>query len=314
MHRSAGKALLAVLSFLVLSPDGRAQVNLIFARPDSTEAGIQVIHGEHLACWSGSVPSRHRLVLMIEGTGSAARDILPFDTLIASMGYAVISLDYPNNVVTTICSNSTDSSCFYGFRQEIIFGTPVSPVVQVDSINCIYNRLRQFLLYLAARYPDQGWKEFIKDSVIQWENIIAAGHSQGAGHAAYLGKKFRLAKVLIFSGPQDYLSYYQTPAGWLSDSGQTDPSRYFAFLHVRDPYDFRKQLINCSTLMGRRPADTVVIKLADTTMVRPGLPVIGGRHILVTDIESSNPHGSVLQPEFRKVWEYMLLGDEADRW
>jgi hypothetical protein len=144
--------------------------------------------------------------------------------------------------------------------------------------------------------------------------------------------------VLIFSGPQDYLSYFNTPASWLSDSSQTDISRYFAFLHVRDPYDFRKQRIDCETLMQIKPADTIQtghtdslpvkhtvaiqakhtgpmqaghgdpmpVKESDTTMVSPGLAVKSGRHILVTNIETANPHGSVLNPAFRKVWEYML--------
>src|SRR5882724_8772270 len=52
-----------------------------------------------------------------QGTGSSAQNLSFFDTMIASMGYPVISLDYPDNVITTVCSNSKDSSCFDGFRQ-----------------------------------------------------------------------------------------------------------------------------------------------------------------------------------------------------
>ena len=310
MYRIIVRLFLPALFLSVLVPDGSAQVSILSVRPDTTGTDIRIIHGDHIACLPGAaVPSRHQLFLMIEGTGSAARDLLYFDTSIASLGYAVISLDYPNNVITTVCSNSQDSSCFYGFRQEIVFGTPVSPVVQVDSVNSICHRLQQFLMYLTKHYPEQGWQEYIKDSTIQWEKVIAAGHSQGAGHAAYLGKRFRMAKVLIFSGPQDYLSYFNMPAGWLSDCSATEPSRYVAFLHVRDPYDFRKQRMNCETLMQIKNTDTMQVSEPDTLMVMPGEPVNKGRQILVTDVQTSNPHGSVLEPRFHKVWEYMLMGE-----
>jgi hypothetical protein len=320
MNISISRIFLPALFLVVLFPDAPAQMNMISVSPDSTGTAIRTIHGNHFAYSSGSVPSRHRLILMIQGTGTSAKDFSFVDTVFASMGYPVISLDYSNNVITTVCSNSRDSACFNGFRQEIVFGTPVSPVVEVDSPNSIYHRLQQFLLWLEQRYPQQEWGEYIKDSVIQWERIIVAGHSQGAGHAVYLGKRFKVDRVLIFSGPQDYLSYYNSPASWLSDSSQTGLPRYFAFLHTRDPFDFFKQRINCETLMqikktGAAPgamAGPVSPDEPDTLMVAPGLPVKGGRHILVTDIPSQNPHGSTLDPVFRKVWEYML-GEDGEQ-
>ena len=146
--------------------------------------------------------------------------------------------------------------------------------------------------------PGQGWGEYIQGKEIQWEKIIVAGHSQGAGHAAYLGKKFRLAGVLILSGPQDYLNYFHSPAGWLSGPSQTPPSRYFAFLHLRDQFDFKKQLANCKKLMQLNEPDTL--------RVSPGAPVITDRHILVNDMATSNPHLSTLYPAFTQVWGYML--------
>jgi hypothetical protein len=287
--------------------DLNAQLRVVSVRPDSTGSAILTIHGNHFAYTNAAVVSKHRLVLMIEGTGSAAQDLFSFDTSIAAFGYAVISLDYPDNVITTTCSNSTDSSCFDGFRQEIVFGTPVSPIVEVDSMNSLYNRLLQFLHYLVRRDPGQGWDEYIQGDRIQWDKIIAGGHSQGAGHAAFLGKRFPLAKVLIFSGPQDYLAAYHTPSGWLSEKSRTPQSRYYAFLHVRDPYDFNKQLANCQVLMGG--ADTLMVSPGMAVPVAPGLPAGRGRHILVTNIETKNPHGSTLDPVFRPVLKYML-GDD----
>ena len=151
---------------------------------------------------------------MIEGTGDLATRMRPIDSCFAMMGFHVISIDYPNNVVSTTCSNSTDSSCFDDFRQEINFGTPVSAVVQVDSANSIVNRLSKLLVYLAKQDPAGGWAAFLKGNQPRWDKIVIAGHSQGAGHAAYLGKCFKLAGVLMFSGPQDYLKVFHHPARW----------------------------------------------------------------------------------------------------
>jgi pimeloyl-ACP methyl ester carboxylesterase len=290
-----------------------AQVGVVSVRPDSTYPAMLTVHGDHLAFSPPAAIAKHKLVLMIEGTGSAAHDLFAFDSSIALLGYSVISLDYPNNVITTVCSNSQDSSCFNAFRQEIVFGTPVSPLVQVDSVNCLYNRFLLFLRYLVHSDPGNGWDEYLRDGAIQWDKIMVGGHSQGAGHAAYFGKRFKLARVLIFSGPQDYLNSFFTPASWLYDSTATDVSRYYAFLHTRDPYDFGKQRMNCEALMHIKRIDTGSTADSDTLMVSPGVaPARTSRHIFVTNIPTNNPHGSTLGTNFQPVLGYMLEGEPAD--
>ena len=278
-----------------------AQVHVVTVKPDQTDSLIKSIHGDHLALFDLSVKPVNKLVLMIVGTGASARDLLPFDSFAASAGYHVISLDYNNNVITTTCSNSADSSCFYNFRQEIVFGEPVSPLVEVDSANSIYNRFHKALIYLSKQYPKLGWQQYLTNGGIQWQKIIVAGHSQGAGHAAYLGKKFPVDKVLVFAGPQDFLAHFNRPARWLSVEGMTDPSKYYALLHLKDPFDYNKQLADCLKLMQTVKADTV--------MVEPGAAVTKSSHILVTNIETSNPHVSMMQPEFKKAWAYLLSAD-----
>jgi pimeloyl-ACP methyl ester carboxylesterase len=290
-----------------------AQVSVVSVRPDSTGPSLFTVHGNHFAFTPPAGKAKHKLVLMIEGTGSAARDLFFFDSSIALRGYSVISLDYPNNVITTVCSNSQDSSCFNSFRQEIVFGSPVSPLVQVDSMNCLYNRFLLFLRYLVRNDPGQGWEEYLREDAIQWDKIIVGGHSQGAGHAAYFGKKFKLNRVLIFSGPQDYLNSFFTPASWLYDSSATDVSRYYSFLHTRDPYDFNKQWMNCEALMRIKRSDTGVAGGPDTLMVSPGLsPARTSRRIFVTNIPTNDPHGSTLGPNFQELLGTMLEGEAPD--
>jgi len=295
--------LLAGLFSIVLSFPVTAQVQIIPVNPAQTGALIQSIHGDHLALIDTTLKLLNKLVLMIVGTGASARDNLPFDSFAASRGYHVISLDYNNTVITTACSNSADSACFNNFRQEIVFGEPVSELVAVDSANSIYHRFYELLLYLSKKYPRQGWQQYVNGNAIQWQKIIVAGHSQGAGHAAYLGKKFPVYRVLIFAGPQDYLVHFNSPASWLSQKGVTNSSKYFAFLHLKDPFDFNKQLAGCLQLMQAVKADTI--------LVQPGAAVTTSRHILVTNIESANPHGSMLQPVFTKAWTYLLSADPS---
>lgn len=275
-----------------------AQLKVLEIAPDATGSRITVVHGPHIALYDPAAPSHHQLVLMIEATGDHATRMRVFDSCFAAMGYHVISIDYPNNVISTTCSTSSDSSCFDNFRQEINFGTPVSDVVEVDSVNSIVNRVSKLLVYLAAHDPQGKWDAFLNGRQPRWDKIIVAGHSQGAGHAAYPGKCFHLAGVLMFSGPQDYLKVFHHPAPWQYRRGLTPPSRQFAFLHLHDPFNIHFQAADVAAVTG--------FPSTDTTMVSPGQPVHSNRHILVNNIDTRDPHGSTLNPVFIRVWSYMV--------
>jgi hypothetical protein len=292
------KLLTTFLIAFGLSATGSAQVKVQFISPGATDRRILIVHGPHIAVRDPAAATRHQLLLMIEGTGDLATRMRPIDSCFATMGFHVISIDYPNNVISTTCSNSTDSSCFDDFRQEINFGTPVSAVVQVDSANSIVNRLSKLLVYLAKQDPAGGWAAFLKGNQPRWDKIVIAGHSQGAGHAAYLGKCFKLAGVLMFSGPQDYLKVFHHPARWQYRKGLTQSARQFAFLHINDPYNVRLQTADVSAVTG--------FPATDTAMVYPGQPVHTTHHILINDLDTKDPHGSTLNPVFVRVWSYML--------
>lgn len=292
------KHLIILFAACCLCTGIRAQLKVQFVSPDATGSGITVVHGPHIALYDPAVPSRHQLLLMIAGTGGVAVYTRQFDSCFAVMGFHVVSIDYLNNVISTTCSNSTDSSCFDDFRQEINFGTPVSSVVNVDSSNSIVNRFTRLLVYLAGHDPAGGWDDYLSGGQPRWDRIVVGGHSQGAGHAAYLGKCFALAGVLMFSGPQDYLQVFKHPAGWQYRKGLTPANRQFAFLHVRDPYHFQFQAADAAAVTG--------FPVTDTTMIVPGEPVHSTYHILVNNMETKDPHGSTLNPVFVTVWSYMV--------
>jgi hypothetical protein len=230
--------------------------------------------------------------------GGHASDSRGMDSIFATMGYHVISLDYENSVITTVCSHSEDSTCFDNFRREIITGDPVSDKVEVDKTNSLLNRFNYLLRYLVKHDPEGKWNEFYAGGQPVWNKIISAGHSQGAGHAGYLGKMFKLSRVLMFSGPQDYLDDLHKPGSWQSMKSATPPWRFFAFLHVKDPFNVHHQLADDMKLMNLSHIDTI--------MVQPGVPVRGHAQILVNDIQTNNPHGSTISLQFANVWKYML--------
>ncbi|HEY8958721.1 BPSS1187 family protein [Chitinophaga sp.] len=294
MHKIKYQVL--VLSALLFSAVSHAQVKFRAIAPGETQEGLRMVHTPHLAAEPAAGNNRHQLFVMIPGTNGKAADFRTIDSCFAAMGYYVITPDYVNTVITTACSKSEDSTCFDHFRQEIMFGTAVSDKVEVDSANSLVNRVTKLLVYLAVQ--DKGWREFVHKGKVQWDKVIAGGHSQGAGHAAYFGKQFRLRGVLMFSGPQDYLQYFNAPAHWQREQGRTPVNRYYAFLHTGDPFNYQYQVADVSAVSHQA--------VTDTTMVQPGMPVRPGKSILVTDVDRKDKHGSTLGTEFTAVWKYMI--------
>ncbi|HEY9260503.1 BPSS1187 family protein [Chitinophaga sp.] len=292
------RAPLLFFAVLLSSVAVRAQVVLQSVPPEATGSGLSTIHSPHLVAKPAGKDNHHQLLVMIPGTGGSAIHFRTFDSCFATMGYYVVTLDYVNNVITTVCSKSEDSTCFDNFRQEIVFGSPVSDRVEVDSVNSLVNRLTKLLQYLAKK--DAAWGAFVKNGQPCWDKIITAGHSQGAGHAAYFGKRFKLRGVLMFSGPQDYLQYFNAPAHWQWENGRTPVNRYYAFLHTQDPFNYQYQVADVAAINHRA--------VTDTTMVQPNAPVHSIRNILVTDINKADKHGSTVGTEFIGVWKYMISG------
>lgn len=264
--------------------------------PVATQPTMAVVHGNHLVSSPDHKKGKNKLLISMAGTGSSAEGLAAFDSVGNALGFHTISLDYKNEVVTTVCRASFDSSCFDSFRQEIVFGTPVSDTVRVDSTNSLYNRIYRLLEFLSAQFPKEGWASFFQNRKIVWANITVAGHSQGAGHAAFLGKHFLLSKVIILAGPQDFLDYFNRPAPWINREGKTPPERYVALLHQMDPYGFEKQLASCLILSQTQVRDTVSADQLKS----------GSCNIMVTHVKTKNPHGSVVQAIHADAWKYLL--------
>lgn len=289
---------LIAVFFLLLAARGLcAQVKVLRIDPQQTDPAIAMVHGPTIAVYDPGAPHRHRLLLFLVGTRSKATSSLPIDTAFAKWGYHAISLDYENNVIAVSCAHSLNEACFDEYRQAIVTGAAVSPTIRVDRANSILNRFLKLLTYLVKHDPEGGWNQFLNDGKPDWGRVIVAGHSQGAGHAAYIGKLFRVDRILMFSGPQDYFDDLKEPAPWQAGKSATPPSRFFAFLNLEDPFNVHHQIANCMVLMKKTEPDSV--------MVQPGEVIHGKHRILINDFPTRQHHGSTLFPKFENVWKYM---------
>ena len=295
-HRAWIFGLFLMAALMVRTPL-LAQLKVLRVDPHATNPAIEAVHGPHLVLYDPRTPSQHRLFVFLPGTGGKADGAMPIASAFAGWGYHSIALDYEDNVVAMTCARSTDAACFDRYRKAIVTGAPVSNKIHVNRANSILRRLQNLLVYLAQHDPTGGWQEFLDHGQPAWKRIVIAGHSQGSGHAAYIGKLFAVDRVLMFSGPQDYLVALNQPAPWLLQHSATPPSRYFAFLNWKDPFNVHHQIANCMALMD--------LATVETQVVEPGKPIEGRHQILITKLPTPNPHGSTIRPRFANVWQFM---------
>jgi hypothetical protein len=288
--------------FVFGSSHACAQLKLLYIEPVQTDPAIKKVHSPHIALYDPQAASRHRLFLFIGGTGSKATNSLSMDSIFTSWGYHAISIDYENDILAIANAHSLDPMAFDHYRDAIVTGAPVSDRVKVDPANSILNRFQKLLAYLAEHDPNGGWSEFVTNGVPVWNRIVVAGHSQGSGHAAYIGKMFAVDRVLMFSGPQDYMDDLDNPAPWQAKNSATPPSRFFAFLSENDPFDVHHQLANNMMLMHLPNPETLAVK--------PGEVIQGNYQILINDFPKKTAHGSTLSTQFTNVWEYMVTASD----
>ncbi len=246
----------------------------------------------------------NKLLLFIGGSFSVPKNYQLICNHAASIGLDVISLSYPNNVPAATLGTSTDPYVFDNYRDEVCFGNQVSNAVTIDNLNSIATRTLKLILFLNATYPDQNWKQYLTSAnTLEWSKIIVAGHSQGSGHACYLAKKEEVERVVMLSGPNDYSTYFNSPANWLSQSGKTPLIKQFALLHSQDEIaSFSYQVSNLRAIglldVNQNPV------LADN-LTTP----YSNKHALSLNIPAISYHNSTVGSNaiLPDIWTYMLI-------
>lgn len=151
-----------------------------------------------------------------------------------------------------------------------------------------------------------------------WSRITVAGHSQGAGHAAYLGKLLSLDRIVMFSAPGDKGSRPGTLAPWLSLPAVTAAARHYGFTHTADEL---APFTVVTASWGRLGLNS----FGPVTSVDGATAGYGGSHALSTSappnpasprdapahgapvVDVSTPLLANGEPLFRPVWTYIAF-------
>lgn len=230
---------------------------------------------------------------------------------IAGLGHWAINLCYPNDwTIGGLSRQSRDMHAHEDLRLQILDGQARSPGLDMAPQDSIFNRLQKLLRWLVTHNPTQGWAHFLDGEHPRWERLAVAGHSQGGGHAAIMGKQIPLARVVMLAAPADTVDGSGAPAPWLARAGDTPPRNYYGFSHQLDPGI-------PGILAGWRALGLSALgPLAD---VDRDAPPFGGSHTLLTNhrapggrfhgcvaVDRAVPRRADDTPVFDAVWTYLF--------
>ena len=290
--------------------------------PSATDPAIHAFNTPHyiyvdrsiLIAHDASAPKdRHELFLYLTGTGGTGRTAVKFCQVAAKEGYRVVNLMYPDDVAAAVCRNDEDPKAFQDFRMAIIAGGQ-SRRITVSRTDSIENRLIKLLLHLTRIRPREEWNQFLSPSgQLAWERIAVGGQSQGGGHAALLGIKHRLARVIGTGAPKDYSIALGRPAAWYSEESATPKDRFFFLNHDQD-------FQGCTPEQCRANIQALgLAQFGAPVSVDTASPPYRHSRILTTDypggkkLDSRTAHtmgiANANEAVFAKVWRYMLTED-----
>jgi len=184
--------------------------------------------------------------VLLNGSGSSPSQLTidPSRNLFASAlesGNHVLAVAYRSDVAIAQMCDSSRPDCYGASRNTLLTGVFTAgadnSLAGIREDEGIIPRIDQALRTLVTVRPRAGWDTFIARAAatapadrIAWQRIIASGHSQGGGHAAYLGKLFPLIRVVQFSATCDAPA--GVPAPWTAAGSMwvTSPaSAFFGF-------------------------------------------------------------------------------------
>jgi dienelactone hydrolase len=184
----------------------------------------------------GHASPRQDLLVFLTGTSGAPFGVINFLKVAADAGYRAIGLEYDDlPAASQVCQRERDRSCYERFRAKRIYGANVTNAIDDLPAESIVNRLTKLLEYLDRSAPGEGWREYLENGKPKWERIAVAGHSQGAGMAAFIAKHERVARVILFSGPQDYYGWDHEIASWITGGKSATPmERWYSAYHKKE--------------------------------------------------------------------------------
>lgn len=306
-------SLVLAAAFLLAMP---ASVMELSIQPSATDPAINTFDSPHTVYFDSVAKPRNQLLVFFPGTNGKTRGIGGFCSTAAELGYQVINLMYPDDIPATVVRNQKDRDAFLNFRLEIIEGNDLSTFIDVNRANSIENRLIKALQYLDKTRPKEGWGKYLTaKGELDWPDIAVSGLSQGAGHAALIATRHRVARAIMFGGPKDYDRSASKPAGWYTPPA-TPIERFFTFNHEQDQQgcDLKEQLEICGVMglekFGKAVSvDSVASPFKNSRILTtnyPGTPLTSVRAHTSVVANGSTPKGADGGWLFKPVWIYML--------
>ncbi len=295
------------------SPPPLSGVTLTEVSPSATSADIGTPDSPNIAAVDPSVPSNGELLVFLPGTGGAPTCCRLLLKVAATQGFLGIGLTYPNTPsVASRCGNNLP--CFGWVRQNEFDGAAPGPASSVAQDNAIDFRLRSMLSYLAHSQPNGPWARFLSGTAVDWGRVVVAGHSQGGGEAAYIGKVERAEGVIMLSSDVDSSNTSPPePAPYLTSGHLTPLSRYIGFDHTGDPF-YKKITTDWAALglgqfgaissVDNQPAPYKYSHQLTTSVGVPHVVVLPEHDSTAVDIET--PTCAEGTPRFTPVWRYMM--------
>lgn len=232
--------------------------------PTTLGAGIEVVEaglgggapGAHWFCEPGEGTAwNDRVLLYLVGTygdpagehGMAARA--------CELGFVAVAPMYENrDMARAVCGD--DGPCYEAFHVEITDGGGGAPdPVDVDADDSIRSRVATLLEHLATARGEPWTTVRDRLAADDWSSVVLAGHSQGAGHAAYLAREESAERMILLAGPSDRVASgmpSHAPAPWIAALATT-PLRTtlrLAYMHDDDDFEIVPQVVDNWDLLG----------------------------------------------------------------
>lgn len=301
----------AVFLCLVLTACGGSAVSLRYVRPTTVNPAVNPLYDYENVYAAPAGTHVNKLFLFLPGTWAPPRAYSGIISAAAHHGYHAIALDYPNLTEIdskAVCGKSTDPNCWGNYRNEVITGTDSSPYVFVNRANSITQRLIDMIAYAANKYPAEGWGQYVSNGVPVWSKVYVAGHSQGAGDAAYLGYLYSMGRTCSIEGPDDGNAIVRV-AAWQQRPQATPASRRYGFFNQADrfvPWSRASNIWNVLRIPGSPTnVDTIASPYNGSHQLytnRPRGTVLKSHDLTVVNMATPvNADGTFV---FAPVWQY----------
>jgi predicted esterase len=275
--------------------------------PQETDPAIHRFNNPHYVVFDRSGPSSADLLVFMTGTGANPGSVADLLAVAAAHGYRAVSLSY-NDVpaIIAVCPQDRDPACSAKVRQKRIFGDDVTERIDDTAAESIVNRLVKLLARLDQEHPSEQWSQYLENGALKWERIAVSGHSQGAGMAAYIAQKKRVARVIVFSGPWDFHGRDRQLDPWvLAGAGATPAALWFGAYHKKE--NTAALIAQAYKGLGIPPAHIRVLALEPARIVGEN-----PYHLSVVGTGTTPRDGSGL-PLYAEDWSFLLGSPTSSR-